>query len=232
VDGVYTADPNIVVDARHLDKISYDEMLELASLGAKILQTRSVEFAKKYNVPLLVKSTFIDGKGTMVVQEDQDMEAVLVAGVAYDKNQAKITITRVPDLPGVAGRIFSRISQENYVVDMIIQNVSEGGLADISFTLPRVDAKRASKLMDQLAEEIGGGEVRRDEEIAKVSIVGVGMRSHSGVAARMFNALAAENINIQMISTSEIKISCVIDDKYTELAVRVLHQVFDLGNKE
>lgn len=232
VDGVYTADPNIVADARRLDKISYDEMLELASLGAKVLQARSVEFAKKYRVPLLVKSTFVDGKGTMVVEEDRDMEAVLVSGVTCDKNQAKITITRVPDRPGIAGRIFGWIAQENYVVDMIIQNVSEGGLADISFTLLRSEAKRVLERVRQVAGEIAGEDVRLDEDIAKVSIVGVGMRSHSGVAARMFSTLAAENINIQMISTSEIKISCVIEAKYAELAVRVLHQAFELGNKE
>lgn len=232
VDGVYTADPNIVADARRLDKISYDEMLELASLGAKVLQARSVEFAKKYRVPLLVKSTFGDGKGTMVTDEDRDMEAVLVSGVACDKNQAKITITRVPDRPGIAARIFGWIAQENYVVDMIIQNVSEGGLTDISFTLPRSEAKKVLERVRQVAGEIAGKDVRLDEDIAKVSIVGVGMRSHSGVAARMFSTLAAENINIQMISTSEIKISCVIEAKYAELAVRVLHQAFELGNKE
>lgn len=229
VDGVYTADPNIVSNARRLERISYDEMLEMASLGAKVLQARSVEFAKKYHVPLVVKSTFVRGRGTMVVEEDRGMESVLVSGVTCDKNQAKLTITRVPDRPGIAGQIFSYIAQENYIVDMIIQNVSDGGLTDISFTLPRADAHKARALVEQVAQEIGGEDVRLDEEISKVSIVGVGMRSHSGVAAKMFKALAAENINIMMISTSEIKISCVIGAKYTELAVRALHQAFGLG---
>ena len=232
VDGVYTADPNIVADARRLDKISYEEMLELASLGAKVLQTRSVEFAKKYQVPLLVKSTFEkEGKGTMVAEEDRDMEKVLVAGVAHDKNQAKITISGVPDRPGIAGNIFSRIAEKEIVIDMIIQNVSDQGLADISFTLPRTESKKALELVKEVAKGIGAKEeVALDTDIAKVSIVGVGMRSHSGVAARMFSALAAENINILMISTSEIKISCVIEAKYTELAVRTLHKTFGLEN--
>jgi len=228
VDGVYTTDPNIVPEARRLDKISYEEMLELASLGAKVLQTRSVEFAKKFKVPLLVKSTFGEGKGTMVIEEDRDMEEVLVSGVAYDKNQAKITISGVPDRPGIASKIFSRIAEQEIVIDMIIQNVSEQGLADISFTLPKTEAKKALEIMKEVSGEIGGKKVELDTEIAKISIVGVGMRSHSGVAARMFGALAAENINILMISTSEIKISCVIEAKYTELAVRTLHRAFGL----
>jgi aspartate kinase len=228
VDGVYTTDPNIVPNARRLDKISYEEMLELASLGAKVLQTRSVEFAKKFQVPLLVKSTFEEGTGTMVVEEDRDMEEVIVSGVAYDKNQAKITISGVPDRPGVAGKIFSRIAEQEIVIDMIIQNVSEQGLADISFTLSKTEAPKALELVQEVSREIGGKKVELDTEIAKVSIVGVGMRSHSGVAARMFSTLAAENINILMISTSEIKISCVIEAKYTELAVRTLHQAFGL----
>jgi aspartate kinase len=231
VDGVYTADPNIVTDARRLDKISYDEMLELASLGAKVLHTRSVEFAKKYEVALVVRSTFKEGKGTMVAEEDRGMEAVLVSGVAYDKNQAKITISGVPDQPGIAGKIFSRIAENEIVVDMIIQNVSgEQGLADISFTVLKTEAQKALKLVEEVTKQIGGKEVQLDTEIAKVSIVGVGMRSHSGVASRMFNALAEENINIMMISTSEIKISCVIEAKYTELAVRILHKTFGLEN--
>jgi aspartate kinase len=230
VDGVYTADPNIVGDARRLDKISYDEMLELASLGAKVLHARSVEFAKKYQVALLVKSTFEEGKGTMVSEEDRGMEEVLVAGVAYDKNQAKITISAVPDRPGIAGQIFSRIAENEIVIDMIIQNVSDRGLADISFTLLKTDAKRALELVEEVVKKMEGEEVALDTEIAKISIVGVGMRSHSGVASRMFTALAAENINIMMISTSEIKISCVIEAKYSELAVRTLHKTFGLQN--
>jgi aspartate kinase len=228
VDGVYSADPNIVPQARRLDRISYDEMLEMARLGAKVLQARSVEFAKKYNVPIVVKSSFTEGSGTLVTRPDQDMEQVFVAGVTSDKNQAKITLTRLPDRPGIAARLFGRIATADIVVDMIIQNASEGGLTDISFTVSRSDAQQALALARQSLADLGAEEATLQTNIAKVSIVGVGMQSHAGVAARMFEALAAENINILMISTSEIKISCVIEDKYSELAVRVLHDAFQL----
>ncbi len=228
VDGVYTTDPNMVPQARKLDKISYDEMLELASLGAKVLQTRSVEFAKKYNVPVRVLSSFNDNPGTLVTKEDPDMEKVVVSGVAYDKNQAKVTVQGVPDKPGVAARIFNTISDNNVVVDMIIQNIGEGGLTDMSFTVPKTDAKKIMEVRKKVVAEIGAKNVNIKEDIAKISIVGVGMRSHSGVAAKMFSTLAKEGINIMMISTSEIKISCVIDAKYTELAVRVLHEAFEM----
>ena len=233
VDGVYTTDPNIVPDAKKLDKISYDEMLEMASLGAKILQTRSVEFAKKYDVPIVVRSSFSDNPGTFVVKEDEDMEKVVVSGVAYDKNQAKITVTAVPDRPGVAARLFQAIAEANVVVDMIVQNVSSDGQAtDISFTVPKTDSKKALTLTEGLAAaELGAKGVTLREDIAKVSVIGVGMRTHSGVAAKMFETLAKHGINIMMISTSEIKVSCVIGAKYTELAVRVLHDAFDLGEK-
>lgn len=230
VDGVYTTDPNIVPSARKIDKISYDEMLELASLGAKVLQTRSVEFAGKYGVPLVVKSSFKGGDGTLVTKEDADMERVVVSGVALSRDQAKITLIKVVDKPGIAAKIFGEVAKTNMVVDMIIQNISEGGLTDISFTVGKADAKKAVQIVKSLAKEVGAEEVKLDENIAKVSIVGVGMRSHSGVAAKMFQALAVENINIMMISTSEIKISCVIDSKYAELAVRALHDAFELSN--
>jgi aspartate kinase len=228
VDGVYTTDPNMVPQARKLAKISYDEMLELASLGAKVLQTRSVEFAKKYNVPVRVLSSFNDNPGTLVTKEDSDMEKVVVSGVAYDKNQVKVTVQGVPDKPGVAAKIFNAISENNIVVDMIIQNIGEGGLTDMSFTVPKTDSRKIMELMKKVVAEIGAKNVNIKDDIAKISIVGVGMRSHSGVAAKMFSAMAKEGINIMMISTSEIKISCVIDAKYTELAVRVLHDTFEM----
>ena len=230
VDGVYTTDPNIVPEARKLQKISYEEMLELASLGARVLQARSVEFAMKYNVPLVVRSSFNDNPGTLVVEEDKDMENVVVSGVAYDKNQAKITIVDVPDRPGVAAKIFDVIASSNIVVDMIVQNVSsDGKSADISFTVPRTDSRRAVEVTEKLSKELGAKRVDLREDISKVSIVGVGMRTHSGVAAKMFQTLAGHGINIVMISTSEIKVSCVIDLKFTELAVRVLHDTFGLA---
>ena len=231
VDGVYTTDPNIVPEARKLDKISYDEMLELASLGAKVLQTRSVEFAKKYNVPVVVRSSFNDHPGTLVVKEDRDMENVVVSGVAYDKNQSKITVTAVPDKPGVAARLFQAIAGAHIVVDMIVQNISSDGKeTDISFTVPKSDNKRALKITEEIVSELGAKDVILRDDIAKISVVGVGMRTHSGVAAKMFGTLAQHRINIMMISTSEIKVSCIIDSKYTELAVRVLHDAFDLGD--
>jgi aspartate kinase len=232
VDGVYTTDPNICADARKIDKISYEEMLELASLGAKVLQIRSVEFAKKYNVDIHVRSSFNDNPGTMVTKEDKDMEAVLVSGIAYDKNEAKIAVKHVPDKPGIAAKILSALSDANISVDMIVQNVSEAGLTDFTFTVTKADFKKALAITKETAKEVSAREVTADENISKVSIVGVGMRSHAGVATRMFQTLAREGINIQMISTSEIKISVVIDAKYTELAVRVLHEAFGMSGKD
>ncbi len=230
VDGVYTTDPNIVPEARKLEKIAYEEMLELASLGAKVLQARSVEFAKKYKVPVVVRSSFNENPGTLVVEEDKEMENVVVSGIAYDKNQAKITIVNVPDKPGIAAKLFDSIASADVIVDMIVQNISsDGKSADISFTVPRTDSDRALEVTEAVALELGAKRVDKREDISKVSIVGVGMRSHSGVASRMFQTLAGHNINIMMISTSEIKVSCVIDLKFTELAVRVLHETFGLA---
>ncbi|MBM4351764.1 MAG: aspartate kinase [Deltaproteobacteria bacterium] len=229
VDGVYTTDPNICPKARKLSRISYDEMLEMASLGAKVLQIRSVEFAKKYDVPIHVRSSFNDNPGTLVCKEEREMERVVVSGVTYNKNEAKIEIMRVPDIPGVAAKLFKPIADANIVVDMIIQTSStEKGNADLAFTVPKTDFVKALQIVKERVREIGGKEVLSDENIAKVSIIGVGMRSHSNVAAQMFSALARDGINIQMISTSEIKISCIIDSKYTELAVRALHDAFEL----
>jgi aspartate kinase len=232
VDGVYTTDPRIVSDASKIEKISYDEMLEMASLGAKVLQIRSVEFAKKYDVVVHVRSSFNDNPGTLVMKEDADMETVLVSGITYNKDEAKISVMRVPDKPGIAAQLFSPLSHANISVDMIIQNVSHEGYTDLTFTVPQTDFKKALKIVQETAKNIGAGGVISDELIAKVSIVGVGMRSHSGIASKMFQTLSQEGINIQMISTSEIKVSCVIDAKYTELAVRVLHDAFGLGKKD
>jgi len=232
VDGVYTTDPNMVPEARKLDKVAYEEMLEFASLGAKVLQSRSVEYAKKYNVPLVVKSSFSDAPGTFVVKEDKEMERVVVSGVAYDKNQSKVTIIGVPDRPGIASILFNAVADANVVVDMIVQNIShETGATDISFTVPRTESKKAMKLAGALARELGAKGTDLRENIAKLSIIGVGMRSHSGVAAKMFATLAKHGINILMISTSEIKVSCVIEEKFTELAVRALHDAFELEGK-
>jgi aspartate kinase len=232
VDGVYTTDPSICPKAKKLDVISYEEMLEMASQGAKVLETRSVEFAKKYNVPIHVRSTFSEERGTMVIAETKDMERVMVSGVTYNKNEARVTIKRVPDKPGTASRIFEPIFKSGIVVDMIVQNTSEDELTDLTFTVPKSDFYKTMKLLSHVAEKIGAEKVLGDEDIAKVSIIGVGMRSHAGVAQKMFAALAKENINIMMISTSEIKISCVIEEKYTELAVRVLHKAFGLGHEK
>jgi aspartate kinase len=232
VDGVYTTDPNLVPSARRIDRISFDEMLEMASLGAKVLQTRSVEFGKKYSIPILVKSTFRDGPGTLVTVEDEAMEQVLVSGIPFDTNQAKVTITGIPDRPGIAAKIFGSIAERGVVVDMIIQNVGESGLTDLSFTVPRTDARVALRVTQELAKEIGAREAILDDRIVKVSIVGVGMRSHGGVAAKMFSTLAREGINIMMISTSEIKISCVIEERHTEKAVSALHEAFELNRTE
>ncbi|MEK6661582.1 MAG: aspartate kinase [candidate division NC10 bacterium] len=229
VDGVYTADPNLVPEARKLARISYDEMLEMASLGAQVLQARAVEYAKNYDVPVYVRSSFNAGQGTLVVREDVEMEKVVVSGIAYNKNEAKITVLRVADRPGIAAKLFTRVAEANIVVDMIVQNISQDGTTDISFTVPKPDYPKAMQIVTGVAKEMGAPQVVGDDKIAKVSIVGVGMRTHSGVAARMFEALAGEKINIMMISTSEIKVSCVIDAKYAELAVRVLHDVFDLA---
>jgi aspartate kinase len=232
VDGVYTTDPNVANKARRLSRVSYDEMLEMASLGAKVLQIRSVELAKKYNVPLLVKSSFGEGEGTLVCTEVSEMEQVVVSSVTYNKNEAKITITEVPDKPGIASRLFTLLSDANIVIDMIVQNVSHGNLADITFTTAKTDARKAYKIMTEAAGEIAARQVTVDENIAKVSIVGSGMRSHAGIASKMFSILSGEGINIQMISTSEIKISCVVEEKYSELAVRALHTGFGLDAED
>src|SRR2546427_7442065 len=231
VDGVYTADPAIVPDAKKLARVSYDEMLEMASLGAKVLQSRSVEFAKKYGVTVHVRSTFKPDPGTLVTKEESGMEEVVVTGVTHDRSQSKISLLRVPDRPGIAAKVFGALGAENIVVDMIVQNISRDGYTDISFTLPRGDHSRAAAGLEEVARAVGAQGILSDERVAKVSIVGVGMRSHSGVAARMFSALSREGINIQMISTSEIAVSCVIEDKYAELAVRSLHDVFELGTE-
>ncbi len=229
VDGVYTTDPNVYPKARKLSKISYDEMLEMASLGAKVLQIRSVEFAKKYDVPIHVRSSFNDNPGTIVCKEDKEMEKVVVSGVTYNKNEAKVEVMRLPDVPGVAAKLFKPIADANIVVDMIIQTSStEKGCADVAFTVPKSDFAKTLQIVKETNKEFGAKEVKFNEDIAKVSIVGVGMRSHSNVATKMFSALAKEGINIHMISTSEIKISCIIDSKYTELAVRALHDAFEL----
>jgi aspartate kinase len=232
VDGVYTADPSVCPAARKLERISYEEMLEEASLGAKVLQIRSVEFAMKYRVPLWVKSSFTDDPGTLVCEEDEAMEDVLVSGITYDRNEAKLVLRGVPDRPGVAARIFGALDERSIVVDLIIQTAQQDGRADLSFTVGRVDFASAREAMDRLVGELGLRGVESDDQIAKISIVGVGMRNHSGVAARMFDVLGKEGINIQMISTSEIKVSCVVHAKYTELAVRALHSAFGLDRPE
>jgi aspartate kinase len=229
VDGVFTTDPNICANARKIARISYDEMLEMASLGAKVLQTRSVEFAKKYAVPIHVRSSFVDTEGTYVTKEDLEMEKVLVSGVTYNKDETKISLRKVPDRPGAAAKIFTPISEANIVVDMIIQNISQDGYTDLTFTVPKSELLRTLDIVKKTAKELGVEEILTDENITKVSIIGVGMKTHAGVAAKMFQTLSAEAINIQMISTSEIKISCIVDAKYTELAVRALHDAFRLG---
>ena len=226
VDGVYSADPRICPGAHKLNRISYDEMLELASLGAKVLQIRSVEFAKRYQVPVHVRSSFSMDEGTWLVHEDAGMEDVTVAGVTSDLDQTKITILRVPDRPGLAARVFGPIAENNIVVDMIIQNTGAEGYTDLTFTVPRGDAAKALALANATVGSVGAGGVTSDAGVAKVSIVGLGMRSHAGVAARMFQTLASEGINVQMISTSEIKISIVVDAALAERAVRALHDAF------
>jgi len=230
VDGVYTSDPRIVPDAKKMEKISYDEMLEMASLGAKVLHGRAVEFAKKYDVPLVVRSSFNQSPGTLVTKEDTKMEKIVVTGLAHDKNQARITIMGVPDRPGIAAAVFKALAGSNINIDMIVQNVSSADHStDISFTVSKSDGKKAFDITKKLSDEMGTRGVNMNSEVAKVSIVGVGMQSHFGVAARMFETLSKEGINIMMISTSEIKISCVIDEKDTEKAVRVLHDAFELA---
>jgi len=226
VEGVFTTDPGICPDARKLQRISYEEMIELASTGAKVLEIRSVEFAKKFSVPVHVRSTFSEVEGTWLVAEEESMSDVLVSGVACDKNEAKITLMRVPDRPGLAAQIFGPIADAHIVVDMIIQNASEDGTTDLTFTVPKADHKKARAIVENALPALHAKGIRVDTDIAKVSVVGVGMRTHAGVAAKMFQVLAQEGINIEMISTSEIKISVVIDAKYTELAVRVLHDAF------
>ncbi|GMV15048.1 MAG: aspartate kinase [Myxococcales bacterium] len=229
VDGVYTTDPNICPSARKIDRISYEEMLELASLGAKVLQIRSVELAMKYGVPIHVRSSFNDNPGTMVTNEE-GLEAVVVAGVAYDKGEAKVQLINVPDRPGIVAAVFGSLAERNVSVDMIIQSPSrEGGTTtDVTFTVAKTDLARCKDLIEEKARQLGGAAVEYDPDIVKVSIVGLGMRSHAGVASQMFSLLAAEGINIQAISTSEIKVSCLIHSKYTELAVRTLHDGFGL----
>ena len=231
VDGVYTADPNVVPEARKLPRVAYDEMLEMASLGAKVLQARSVEFAKKYGVTVHVRSTFKPDPGTIVTREESGMEDVVVTGITHDRSQAKLSLLRVPDRPGIAAQVFGALGAKRIVIDMIVQNISRDGYTDISFTVPRGDAAPAIAALEEIAGAVGAQGVLPDERVAKISIVGVGMRSHSGVAARMFGALAREGINVQMISTSEIATSCVIEDKYAELAVRALHDAFALGRE-
>ncbi|MCP4689070.1 MAG: aspartate kinase, partial [Desulfobacterales bacterium] len=232
VDGIYTADPNVCPKAKKLSVVSYDEMLNMASLGAKVLQIRSVGFAKKYNVPLHVRSSFNEEEGTMVVNEDSGMEKLIVSAVTHNKNEARITLKRVPDQPGVAAKIFTPIADKGIIVDMIIQNTRSGGETDLTFTVPKTEFKQALEIQKKLAEEIGAEDVLGDPNIAKVSVIGVGMKDHSGVASIMFNALARENINIIMITTSEIRISCTIEEKYTELAVQTLHTAFGLDKGE
>jgi len=231
VTGVFTTDPNLVPKARKIDRIAYEEMLEMASLGAKVLQTRSVEFAMKYKMPVRVRSTFSDDPGTLVTEEERGMEQIVVSGVTLDKNQAKITVSDVPDRPGLAAKLFEEISGHSIIVDMIVQNIGQDQMTDISFTVPRSEARKAERISLDFSREIGAGEIRVKDDIVKISIVGVGMRSHSGVAARMFSALAKEGINIVMISTSEIKISCLIEDRYAELSVRTLHKEFELESR-
>ncbi len=232
VDGVYTTDPNVCPSARKIDRISYEEMLELASLGAKVLQIRSVEIAMKYGVRVHVRSSFNDTPGTIVTKEDAALEGVVVSGIAYDKGEARVHVVGVEDKPGVAAELFERIAEKNISVDMIVQNVTSEAdpRASITFTLAKTDLARAKPWIEQIGKSLGAREVRYDEDVVKVSIVGLGMRSHAGIAAKMFRIMARESINIQAISTSEIKVSCLVAAKYTELAVRALHDGFGLGD--
>ena len=233
VDGVYTTDPRVVENARRLDSVTFEEMLEMSSLGAKVLQIRSVEFASKYNVPLRVLSSFEDGPGTFIGSEDETMmEMPLISGIAFTRDEAKLSILGVPDIPGMAHRVFGPISEAGIEVDVILQNIGNDQTNDITFTVQRKDTAKASEILEVLAKEIKAEAVQVDDKVAKVSLVGVGMRSHAGIASRMFEALAKESINIQLITTSEIKISIVIEEKYLELAVRALHDAFELGNAD
>ncbi|RME85712.1 MAG: aspartate kinase, partial [Zetaproteobacteria bacterium] len=231
VDGVYTTDPRIEPRARKIDRISYEEMLEMASLGAKVLQTRSVELAMRYKMPIHLRSSFEDVPGTLVTEEDQHMERAAVTGIAFNRDEAKITIRGIPDRPGIAAAVFTPIAEEGINVDVIVQNVSEEGKTDITFTVPRADFARTMALMQEVKEKLGARDVIGDDTVAKVSIIGVGMRSHSGVAKRMFEALAKVGVNIEMITTSEIKITAVVDEKFLELAVRALHEAFELDKE-
>jgi aspartate kinase len=230
VDGVYTTDPRVEPKARKLDKITFEEMLEMASLGSKVLQIRSVEFAGKYNVPLRVLSSFEEGEGTLIALEEDDVEQALISGIAFNRDEAQLTISGVPDQPGVASKILGPVTDENIEIDMIVQNIAEDGCTDFTFTVHRNDYDKAYGLLESVAKELGARKVQGNDQIAKLSLVGVGMRSHAGIANTMFDTLAKENINISMISTSEIKISVVIDEKYLELGVRSLHEAFGLDS--
>ena len=231
VDGVYTTDPRVVPEARRLDKITAEEMLEMASLGSKVLQIRSVEFAEKYQVPLRVLSSFQEGPGTLITYEENEMEAPRISGIAFNRDEAKLTIRGVPDRPGIAAQILGDIGKAHINVDMIVQNVGADGSTDFTFTVHRGDYKKALDILRQVSRDLKAREVTGDDKIVKISVVGVGMRSHAGIASQMFKTLAGEGINIQMISTSEIKISVVVDEKYLELAVRALHSAFGLDKK-
>ncbi len=233
VDGVYTTDPRVVDGARRLSRITFEEMLEMASLGSKVLQIRAVEFAGKYNVPLRVLHSFQEGPGTLITldEEDNDMEQPVVAGIAFNRDEAKLTVRGVPDIPGAASKLLAPIGEANVEVDVIVQNVAADGTTDLTFTVHRNDMDKAASILREVAESLQAKEVTFDDKIAKVSIVGVGMRSHAGVASLMFNTLASEGINIQMITTSEIKISVIIEERYLELAVRSLHSAFDLDKE-
>lgn len=230
VDGVYTTDPRVEPKARKLDKITFEEMLEMASLGSKVLQIRSVEFAGKYNVPLRVLSSFVEGKGTLITLEDDDVEQAIISGIAFNRDEAQLTINGVPDQPGVASKILGPITDANIEIDMIVQNISEDGCTDFTFTVHRNDYETAHSLLQTVSKDLGARKVKGDNAIVKISLVGVGMRSHAGIASTMFQTLANENINIRMISTSEIKISVVVDEKYLELGVRSLHEAFHLDS--
>jgi aspartate kinase len=231
VEGVFTTDPRIAKNAKKIDRISYEEMFELASLGAQVLQARSIEFAMKFGIPIHVRSSFSERRGTVISKEVKEMEDIVVSGVALNKDEAKVTICDVPDRPGIAAKIFKDIARADINVDMIIQNVSRTGATDISFTVPASDLNRTMKVAREISSGIKAGDITCDKDIAKVSVVGIGMRSHSGVAATMFEALAEKGINIEMISTSEIKISCVVAKKRAEDAVRAVHRKFGLGKR-
>lgn len=232
VEGVYTTDPNICSKAQKIDRISYEEMLEMASMGAKVLQIRSVAFAKRYNIPLLVRSTFCNNTGTLLTEEDKNMETAMISGIAYDKDQARITLADVEDNPGIAAQIFLPISNAGIIVDMIVQNPSHDGLTDMTFTVPRASLNKTLAILEKLKSELSYRELLFDNDVSKISVIGVGMRNHSGIAAITFSTLQKENINIMIISTSEIKISCLIEEKYTELAIRSLHEAFGLDKDE